>query len=674
MVPVLFTPRPEDRRLGFPTRFDFHCNARILSADERAGTAVRVQGSLQCDMIARGNLDPVWSLASPTEQSGISSRKSQFIHQPTRHDGRSHPQAGWPNRWSALAIMGLAVLVLVVHGPLLNSYFVGDDAHHIYMGTILDNWLAIFYDQDVAVEVTGYFYRPISYLSLWLDERLFGFDPLAYHIHSLVLLAITGLLLAKLVHRLAHDAWLALLAGGLFVLSPVATSTSAWIAAAYEDVQGGVLYLGCLLAFVVYRQEGKRWHYAAALGMGFAATFSKETMATLPLTLLAVDRLAGTANFSRRGSVPAVLPFFALLGCFLALRTYMLGGIGGYPYLPTTMFSAMRAFLHLPHVLAGEIPKVLPVAPHWTAAAVVFLAASALAARPKRTMILAALTLLLLLPSLPILGTCLSGPRHMFVAAMPVAIMLGDGIHGVLASAFRPIRLGGAVVSLVVASLFVANSSALARAHATQAASERVVTSTAWATLCSIPDSKKVFFVFDGTPEALAGALRLMSRERDVAPFSVLRTAGYAVSWGLFERLSAGEDLRVYRYLPSTSAWSDCTEATPEFIRANLSARVEPGPALAASADGLRLSLHWEPRQKFTKVHFYIGKGDRGVYSDDLTYLEKTDITVLRSRGTYEVAVAYHTGQLAESKLGLATVLIRGADNGRPIRIPDQFM
>lgn len=109
-------------------------------------------------------------------------------------------------RWLlVLYLLCLAAMVAAVHGPLLDSFFVEDDARNLYIGSRIENWLALFYNRESSLEANNYFHRPLGYLSLWLDGRLFGLNPLGYDLHALALLLAGSLLLVELIRRPSKD-------------------------------------------------------------------------------------------------------------------------------------------------------------------------------------------------------------------------------------------------------------------------------------------------------------------------------------------------------------------------------------------------------------------------------------------------------------------------------------
>lgn len=578
-------------------------------------------------------------------------------------------------RWPLVMYLScVAAMVATVHAPLLDSFFVEDDARNLYVGSRVGNWLALFYNREIALEANNYFYRPLSYVSLWLDGWLFGVNPLGYHLHALALLLAAGLLLVALIRQLSKDSLWAWLAGGLLVLSPVATATAAWLSAAHLDLLGGVLYLGSLLAFARHRQGGSRGWYLVSLALAAAGMFSKETTLTLPLVLLIGDRIMGSTQRARTGSLLSFLPFFGMLAVYLTLRTYMLDGLGGYPHLPVTASAYLDRFWRLPLLLISEMRPLFPIAGPAAGLAAFALGAYLLVRSPRRLLCHVAICLLMLAPAVPVLGSSVSGPRNLFIPALAVAVALADALRTMLRSPSGGMRIPAVLLALVVAFTMFANSWELAKEHMVRSQRARQAAMSAWRTLQSAPPATKLFFVYPGSPWSLTSVLLLMSNGQPSKPFSVLRPATYLASWGLAERLSSGEPVRVFAYDEPTGEWKDRTGQAFEEIQTHLASRRSPSPVITVQVQGFRLSLRWEGSVKSEAVHLYVGKGDHGIYSEEAPGYRRESISALRSPGQYQFAVAYQDVSGAESQLAIASVRIEtGRAGGHPL-IPDHFM
>jgi len=186
-----------------------------------------------------------------------------------------------------LAVAALVVLLLV-YRPALRGAFVWDDIDFI----LETSWFAaadglrqIWLDPSSTSQ-----YYPLTYSSHWLEYRLFGRDPLGYHLVNVVLHAANALLLWCVLRRLAVPG--ALLAAALFALHPVHVESVAWISER-KNVLSGLFFLSALLAWLrcsppdgeVQPRIRPGW-YVLCLVLYVAALLSKSVSCALPAVIL----------------------------------------------------------------------------------------------------------------------------------------------------------------------------------------------------------------------------------------------------------------------------------------------------------------------------------------------------------------------------------------------------
>ena len=145
--------------------------------------------------------------------------------------------------WSAL-LVGLTLLAYI---PALRAGFIWDDDFHITENVPLRTVGGIWTIWTSPTSIPQYY--PLVHSLFWLEYRIWGAQPLGYHLVNVVLHGLAAILLWRVLAWLSvPGAWLA---GAVFALHPVHVESVAWITER-KNVLSAVLYLAALLCFVRY--------------------------------------------------------------------------------------------------------------------------------------------------------------------------------------------------------------------------------------------------------------------------------------------------------------------------------------------------------------------------------------------------------------------------------------
>lgn len=133
-------------------------------------------------------------------------------------------------------------------------------------------------------------YVPLPLLTYALDYKIYGLNPLGYHLTNLVLHLICTFFVFKLLRLLNINILFAALGALLFGIQPMRVESVAWISER-KDVLYTVFYLAALITHVRFIQSGQQRakYYRLTLLFFFLALLSKIEAVTLPLSLLLLD-------------------------------------------------------------------------------------------------------------------------------------------------------------------------------------------------------------------------------------------------------------------------------------------------------------------------------------------------------------------------------------------------
>lgn len=211
--------------------------------------------------------------------------------------------------WAAFLIL----LTALAYIPAMRGGYIWDDDFYVTDNPALtstDGLKSIWTTPGATPQ-----YYPLVFTSLFVEHRLWGLNPLGYHIDNVILHIINALLLWLVLLRLGVPG--AFLAGLLFALHPVHVESVAWISER-KNVLSGLFYLTSLLAYhrfsvgfgdVPLENRERRW-YALTLALFIAGLLSKTVTCTLPAAILLLTWWKrGTV---KKSDVLLMLPFFIL--------------------------------------------------------------------------------------------------------------------------------------------------------------------------------------------------------------------------------------------------------------------------------------------------------------------------------------------------------------------------
>jgi len=167
-----------------------------------------------------------------------------------------------------------------IYYPSLHGTWLWDDGLEVTQNLALrapDGWWQPW------VHPAGMDYFPLKGSLQWVEWRLWGADPLGYHLSNVALHVASSLLVWRLLHRLGLGS--AYLGGLLFAVHPLAVESVAWISEFKNTVSLPFLLLASL-AHVEFDLSRRRWPWALSILWFIAALACKTSVVMFPLVIL----------------------------------------------------------------------------------------------------------------------------------------------------------------------------------------------------------------------------------------------------------------------------------------------------------------------------------------------------------------------------------------------------
>jgi protein O-mannosyl-transferase len=252
---------------------------------------------------------------------------------------------------SIVTFIPILILLLVsftVYFNTLYNGFVYDD-----MTQILGNrWIRdVRHLPDIFTEnVWGFeartavsnYYRPLMYVIYMISFFVFGLNPWGFHLVNILFHIGNTLLVFMVASRLLGGAAappssplvkkeglkgllsLPFVAALLFATHPIHTEAVAWVGA-ITDLSYTFFYLLSLYFYMRSGTDSKKYDYPVSIVAFSFALLCKEPAVTLPFILIAYDFAFGKPSERLAIYAKRYLPFFAVSGIYLIVRSNVLG-------------------------------------------------------------------------------------------------------------------------------------------------------------------------------------------------------------------------------------------------------------------------------------------------------------------------------------------------------------
>ncbi|MDO8969517.1 MAG: tetratricopeptide repeat protein [Saprospiraceae bacterium] len=238
-----------------------------------------------------------------------------------------------------LMLAGCLLLTFLVFANTFNAGFVNWDDHgYLWLNPMVQPLGSMDLGQIFTGHTHGN-YSPLVVLTYCFEHTfdtvvkpgqmsVENFQPFLYHFNNVLLHVGTTALAFFFFRALGVRGWGLALGTALFGIHPMRVESVAWVTER-KDVLYGLFYIAALLAYWKYLAEQKSKYYVFALVLGLLSLFSKIQAVSLPLSMLALDWLAGRDLKNMKVWLEKV-PFFALSLVFGLVGIHFLGEAEGF--------------------------------------------------------------------------------------------------------------------------------------------------------------------------------------------------------------------------------------------------------------------------------------------------------------------------------------------------------
>jgi len=235
----------------------------------------------------------------------------------------------------AAAVFLLVVTSILAFQPGLAGEFVWDDdlllidhANYRSPELILSSLRSFFI-------ISPSYFRPLGYISFFVDYSLFGAKPIWYHLENLTLHISTTLLVLLLLLKLDISVWRATAISAFFAIHPSRVESVVFISSRFDLLAALFFVAGLIVHRSSFQRQSWR-HRWGAVAFFVTALLAKEMAVTLPAVAWLCDRfvwpkpMASRRSRQRKKDVTwmspkAYLPYVAGMMVYLSARMLVLG-------------------------------------------------------------------------------------------------------------------------------------------------------------------------------------------------------------------------------------------------------------------------------------------------------------------------------------------------------------
>ena len=257
-------------------------------------------------------------------------------------------------------LISIAVAASLSYKDTLHTFFADGDGLTLIDTNRIQSFrdvLRIFSEPEVnrsVIAERAKFFRPVAMLFFSLDFSLWKLNPTGYHLTNIILHALISILVFVFMRSLMRGrqltSWLSAL---IFATHPILIEVVPEIGRRIDMIVTLFLLLSLIFAFTYYSQKTRQkiflilslFFYLLSLG-------SKEVGIILPVLIVGylmifVFSEERTPKTRLLKALREAVPYLGVTLVFLAWRTYVVKGIGGYFFKPSEIFERIQTVVEM---------------------------------------------------------------------------------------------------------------------------------------------------------------------------------------------------------------------------------------------------------------------------------------------------------------------------------------
>jgi protein O-mannosyl-transferase len=218
-----------------------------------------------------------------------------------------------------MGAVALTAIVAVVYRDATRIYYFNDDFQWLQQARTFTPVKLLH------IERYNHFYRPVIEIYFFIGRRLFGCDPVSFHVASVVVHVLNAALLYAFARALTRSAVFAGVAALLFAVHPGYVQAVVWVAA-ITDLLPATWYFLALWTYLLFLERRGSLFYAISLAAFVTCLLTHESSATLLPMMIALEALTMVDREGRFRLTPLATltkryaPFAVCLAVYLAIE------------------------------------------------------------------------------------------------------------------------------------------------------------------------------------------------------------------------------------------------------------------------------------------------------------------------------------------------------------------